>query len=89
MKASIFFFIILLSSNALGDFSRGHAYEVYQERDLVKQRKAYKKAISLLRNSQFSNFSKEKEKLENYVLYPYLDFNEKIIESQDTKKNKL
>ena len=63
MKASIFFFIILLNSNALGDFSRGHAYEVYQERDLVEQRKAYKNAISLLRNSQFANFSKEKEKL--------------------------
>ena len=89
MKASIFFFIILLNSNALGDFSRGHAYEVYQERDLVEQRKAYKNAISLLRNSQFANFSKEKEKLKNYILYPYLDFNEKIYRISRYKEKQI
>ena len=89
MKAFIFFFIILLNSNALGDFSRGHAYEVYQERDLVEQRKAYKNAISLLRNSQFANFSKEKEKLKNYILYPYLDFNEKIYRISRYKEKQI
>ncbi len=89
MKAPIFVFIILLNSSALGDFSRGHSYEVNKERDLIEQRKAYKNAISLLKSSQFANFSKEKEKLKGYVLYPYLDFNEKIYRISRYKEKQI
>ena len=89
MKVAIFVFIILLNSNALGDFSRGHSYEVNQSGDLIEQRKAYKNAISLLKSSQFTNFSKEKEKLKNYVLYPYLDFNEKIYRISRYKEKQI
>ena len=89
MKVAIFVFIILLNSNAFGDFSRGHSYEVNQSGDLIEQRKAYKNAISLLKSSQFTNFSKEKEKLKNYVLYPYLDFNEKIYRISRYKERQI
>ena len=67
MKAIIFVFIILFNSGSLGDFSRGHSYEVSQKRDLLEQRKAYQNAISLLKNLQFYSFSKEKEGLKEPV----------------------
>ncbi len=89
MKISAFVFLILFYSNSLGDFSRGHFYEVDQKKDLTEQRKAYKKARSYLRNSQFSSFSNEKKSLKDYSLYPYLEFYEKIYRISRFKEKQI
>ena len=89
MKVLVFVFLILFYSNSLGDFSRGQSYEANQKKDLIEQRKAYKKAMRFLKNNQFSNFSKEKEGLKNYSLYPYLEFNEKIYRISRYKEKQI
>ena len=89
VKVLVFVFLILFYSDSLGDFSRGQSYEANQKKDLIEQRKAYKKAMSFLKNNQFSNFSKEKEGLKNYSLYPYLEFNEKIYRISRYKEKQI
>ncbi|MBA59795.1 MAG: hypothetical protein CMQ40_11595 [Gammaproteobacteria bacterium] len=69
---------IICSFPAHADFSRGKTYQPSNSIDLMEQRTEYKRALDLLKTNQFTKFSKTKPKLKNYILYPYLDYKEKI-----------
>lgn len=66
--------LLLFSNNQSAVASFNYTGDQINKESRYEQRQQYKQLLSYLNSNQFSRFNREKQQLERYPLYPYLEY---------------